>query len=62
MAADLAVRVLDRDVGGGHLQFTGRADGEDAGLLAQACFQGLDDGEVTLADQFALLLNSNPLL
>ena len=62
VAADLAVRVLDRDVGGGHFQLTGGADGEDAGLLAETGLKCLDHRKVPLADQFLLFLNGNAVL
>ena len=59
VAADLAVRVLDGDVGGGHLEFAGRADGQDAGLLAQPRLERLDHGEVALAEQFVLFADGD---
>src|SRR6185369_2145991 len=61
VAAELAVRVLDRDVGGGHLEFAGRADGQDSGLLAEARFHGFNDGKVSLAEQFGLLLDGDAI-
>ena len=62
MAADLAVRVLDGDVGRSHLQFAGNTDCQDAGFLAEAGFNGLDYREVPLADQLAFFLDSDAVL
>src|SRR6266567_346724 len=62
VAADLAVGVLDRDVGRGHFQFAGGADGQDAGFLPQAGFDGLDHRKVSLADQFLFFLDGDAVL
>ena len=62
VAADLAVGVFDGDVGGGHLDFAGLADGDDADFLAHTRFECLDDGKIALADQFCFFLDSNAIL
>ena len=61
MAADLAVRVLDRDVGGGHLHFAGRSDGQDAGFLAEPRFDGFNHGEIPFADQLGFFPDRDTL-
>ena len=55
----VAVRVLNRNVGAAHLHFAGRADGDDADLVTEPLVEGLDHGEIALADNLGLFLDGD---
>ncbi len=59
MAADLAVRVLDGDVGRGHPQFSGRTDGDDAGFLAETGFKSFNNRKIIPADEFGFFVDGH---
>ena len=57
----MAFRILDRDIGGGHLHLTGSPDGDDALLTGEAVGKGVDDLKISFADKFRFDSNRNPI-